>query len=55
MAAVFRVGDAVQVLAPPQRKGHVRAVQGSGANAQVTVALIGWHPVTFRPAQIQHI
>lgn len=55
MAAVFRVPQRVQEAAAPHRKGTVKAVQGSGENARITVALDGWHPVTFHPAQLVHI
>lgn len=54
MADVFKTGQAVKVIAPPYRTGHVIAVQGTGINAQVTVALTGWHPVTYRPAELEH-
>jgi hypothetical protein len=55
VAAVFKVGQAVQVIAPPQRKGHVIATAGTGLNARITVSLTGWAPATFTPSQIQHI
>jgi len=54
VAAVFKVGQAVQQAAAPHRKGHVRAVSGSGINAQITVNLTGWHPVTLHPAELVH-
>jgi hypothetical protein len=55
MAAKFKAGNEVQQVASPYRKGRVMAVRGSGLNARITVALTGWHPVTFTPAQIKLI
>ena len=55
MAAVFKAQDHVQEIASPHRKGYVRAVAGTGPNAQVVVNLTGWHPVTFKPAQLRKI
>ena len=55
MAAVFKIGEPVRVLEPPNRTGYVRAVKGSGLNAQVTVTFPGWHPVTYKAYQIEHI
>jgi hypothetical protein len=49
----FKVGNPVQEIAPPHRKGTVRAVKGSGLQADVTVNLTGWHPVTLKASQIK--
>ena len=48
----FKAGQRVQMIAPPHRKGIVAAVTGSGASALITVNFPGWHPVSFRPAQL---
>ena len=42
----------VREAAAPHRKGTIRARQGTGANARITVALDGRPPATFRPAQL---
>ena len=52
MAAVFKVGQGIQVVAPPHRKGVVRAVIGTGTNAVIVCNLIGWHVTSFTPGQI---
>ena len=51
----LKVGNPVQEIAPPHRKGAVRAVKGSGPQANVTVNLTGWHPVTLKAFQIKLI
>ena len=51
----FKAGNQVQEIAPPHRKGRVKATKGSGPNERITVALTGWHPVTFTPSQIKLI
>ena len=48
----WRVGRRVQEKASPFRKGTIRARQGTGANARITVALDGRPPATFHPAQL---
>jgi hypothetical protein len=48
----YHIGRRVQEAASPHRKGSIRAVRGSGANAQITVALDGRPPANFRPAQL---
>ena len=53
--AAFKVGQHVQEVAAPHRKGYVRAIRGSGPSSHITVALTGLHPVDFRPAQIVHV
>lgn len=51
-AQQWRIGRNVQEKAAPHRKGVIRARQGTGANARITVTLTGSHPVTFTPAQL---
>lgn len=48
----WRIGRRVQEKAAPHRKGSIKARQGTGANAQITVALDGRPPAKFRPAQL---
>ena len=48
----WRPGRRVEEAAAPHRRGTIRAVQGTGANARVTVGLDGRPPTTFRPAQL---
>jgi hypothetical protein len=48
----WRPGRRVQEIAAPRRKGTVRARQGTGANARITVTLDGRPPATFRPGQL---
>ena len=54
MAAVYKVGQRVAEVAPPHRKGTVRAVSRTGVDAVITVGLDGRAPQNFRPAQIEH-
>lgn len=42
----------VQEIAPPGRKGTIRATSGTGPNAQITVALDGRPAVTLRQSQL---
>jgi hypothetical protein len=55
MAAVFKARQRVQEVAAPHRKGTVRNADGTGLNATIWVDLDGWHPVPYKPAQIEHI
>jgi hypothetical protein len=55
VAAVFKVHDRVQEIAPPHRRGSVRVVRGSGVNATIVVNLDGHPPTSFRPAQLERI
>lgn len=48
----WRPGKRVQEVAPPHRKGTIRAVRGTGPNAVITVGLDGRPPARFRPAQL---
>lgn len=48
----WRIGRRVQETAPPHRKGSIKARQGTGANARITVALDGRPPQTFKPARL---
>ncbi|HEV2258590.1 MAG TPA: hypothetical protein VGS06_36175 [Streptosporangiaceae bacterium] len=48
----WRIGRRVQEVAPPHRKGAIKARQGTGPNAVITVALDGRPPASFRPAQL---
>ena len=48
----WRPGRRVQEAAAPHRKGTIRARQGTGANARITVGLDGHPPQTFYPAQL---
>ena len=48
----YRVGRRVQEAAAPNRRGSIKARQGTGPNARITVALDGRPPQTFRPAQL---
>ena len=48
----WRIGRQVQENAAPRRKGTIRAVQGTGANAVITVNLTGHAPVSLRPGQL---
>lgn len=50
--ALWRPGKRVQEVARPRRKGTIRHVAGSGANAVVTVGIDGRAPTSFRPAQL---
>jgi hypothetical protein len=54
-SSLWRPGRRVQELASPHRKGTIRAVKGSGNNAQVTVGLDGRAPVTLHPPQLKLI
>ena len=47
----WRIGRAVQVKATG-RTGRIRAVQGTGINAVIVVAVTGGTPTSFRPAQL---
>jgi len=51
-AQKWRIGRPVQEIAAPHRKGTIRARQGTGSNARITVNITGRPPVTFRPAQL---
>ncbi len=48
----WHVGAQVTEVAPPHRKGYIRAVQGTGARARITVVFPGAAPVTFFPAEL---
>ena len=48
----WRPGRRVQEAAAPHRQGSIKARQGTGENARITVALDGRPPVTFKPAQL---
>jgi hypothetical protein len=48
----WRPGRRVQEIAPPHRKGVIIAVQGTGGNASITVALFGHGAHNFRPGQL---
>ena len=48
----WRIQRRVQEKAVPHRKGKIRAVRGTGANAQIVVNLDGRPPASFRPAQL---
>lgn len=48
----WKIGRRVQETAAPHRKGTIKARQGVGANAVITVALDGRPPASFRPAQL---
>ena len=47
----WRIGRTVKVNATG-RTGRIRARQGTGANAVITVAITGGVPTGFRPAQL---
>lgn len=50
---LWKPGKGVQEIAPPHRKGVIRAVQGSGpATAIIVVNLAGRGPTSFRPGQL---
>ncbi len=49
---LWHPGASVTEVAPPHRKGYIRAVQGTGSRARVTVVFPGQPPVTFFPAQL---
>ena len=47
----WRIGRTVRVNSTG-RKGPIRAVAGSGANATIIVAIIGGTPTSYRPSQL---
>lgn len=51
----LRIGNRVQEIASPHRKGTVSVVRGSGVNAVIVVRLDGRPPTSFRPAQLRKI
>jgi hypothetical protein len=48
----WRIGRQVQEIVPPYLTGHIKAVQGTGYNARITVTVPGRGPVTLRPYQL---
>jgi hypothetical protein len=48
----WKPGRRVAEIAPPHRRGTVRAVTGTGAYAVIAVNLDGRPPQNFRPAQL---
>lgn len=54
-SALWKPGKRVQEVAPPHRKGTIRAVKGSGNNATIVVGLDGRAPQNFHPPQLKHI
>lgn len=48
----WHIGRRVQEASPPQRKGTIRTVNGTGGNAVITVNLDGHPPASFRPSQL---
>ena len=51
--ATWRIGRNVQEIAAPHRRGVIKAVQGTGNNADILVNFTGHPPVSFHPAQLK--
>ena len=48
----WHIGRRVQENAAPRRKGTIRVVSGTGANAVVVVNVDGRAPQNFQPGQL---
>lgn len=53
MAIPFRRSQRVREVIAPFRHGTISVVVGVGVNAVIIVNLDNWHPVRFRPSQLE--
>ena len=53
--SLYRVGQRVQELAPPHRKGTVKVVNGRGSYASIWVQIDGRGIVRFTPSGLSII